>query len=77
MRLRVKVSANGLAPQVVEVPFSDGTMDENSHGRSMAVQDNFCRAFVPVQGVKSGMNKIKISALDAGVVLDRLALRAK
>ena len=75
MRLRVEVSANGLAPQVVEVPFSDGTMDENSHGRSMAVQDNFCRAFVPLCGIRPGKNVVRVHALDAGVVLDRLALR--
>lgn len=60
---------------MVEVPFSDGTMDENSGGRNKAVQDNLCRAFVPVQGVKPGKNTVRVHALDAGVVLDRLTLR--
>jgi len=37
MKLRVEVSVNGGVAQIVEVPYSDGTRDENSQGRSMAV----------------------------------------
>ena len=75
MKLCVEVSVNGGAPQIVEVPYSDGTRDENSQGRSMAVQDNFCRAFVPC-ALRDGKNVVRVTALDAGVVLDRLAVRS-
>ena len=75
LKLRVEVSVNGGAAQIVEVPYSDGTRDENSQGRSMAVQDNFCRAFVPCALVE-GKNTVRVTALDAGVVLDRLAVRS-
>ena len=74
MKLRVEVSVNGGAAQIVEVPYSDGTRDENSQGRSQAVQDNFCRAFVPC-ALRDGKNVVRVTALDAGVVLDRLAVR--
>ena len=75
MKLCVEVSVNGGAPQIVEVPYSDGTRDENSQGRSMAVQDNFCRAFVPC-ALRDGKNVVRVTAFDAGVVLDRLAVRS-
>lgn len=41
-----------------------------------AVQDGFVRAFVKSEHLRPGVNRIRIAAVDPGVVLDRLALRA-
>ena len=77
MKLRVEVSVNGGEWKELEVPFSDGKKDENSPGRYTAVQDNFIRAFVKCPELKEGANKVSIRALDAGVVLDRIAIRVR
>ncbi len=77
LRLRVAVSVNSSGESiVVEVPHSDGSSDENGPGRSAAVQDGFVRAFVKSEHLRPGVNRIRITAVDPGVVLDRLALRA-
>ena len=75
LKLRVEVEINGRGREVVEVPYSDGRMDENSRGRDMAVQDNLVRKFVPTDALHRGVNRVKVIALDSGVVLDRLAVR--
>ncbi|MBE6383991.1 MAG: hypothetical protein E7049_13390 [Lentisphaerae bacterium] len=75
MKLCVEVSVNGSEWQCVEVPFSDGTKDENSPGRYTAVQDNFVRAFVKCPSLKEDINTIRIRAVDPGAVLDRVAVR--
>lgn len=75
MKLRVEISVNGSEWQSVEVPFSDGTKDENSPGRYTAVQDNFVRAFVKCPLLKEGVNTIRVRAVDPGAVLDRIAVR--
>ncbi|MGN0832554.1 MAG: glycosyl hydrolase 115 family protein [Kiritimatiellia bacterium] len=74
LRLRVAVEVNGGARRIVEVPYSDGTKDENSRGRCMAVQDNFVRTRVACPEARQGVNHVRVIALDPGVVLDRLAL---
>lgn len=74
LKLRVGVEVNGGPRQLVEVPYSDGTQDENSWGRDKAVQDNLVRAFVPCANIREGVNRVRITAVDPGVVLDRLCL---
>ena len=77
LKLRVSVAVNSPSEAIlVEVPHSDGSSDENGPGRSAAVQDGFVRAFVKSEHLRPGVNRIRIAAVDPGVVLDRLALRA-
>ena len=77
LKLRVSVAVNSPSEAIlVEVPHSDGSSDENGPGRSAAVQDGFVRAFVKSEHLRPGVNRIRITAVDPGVVLDRLALRA-
>lgn len=75
LKLRVNVRVNDGPARLVEVPYSDGTKDENSQGRNTAVQDNFVRAILPCPDVVKGTNRIRITAVDPGVVLDALTLR--
>lgn len=73
-KLRVSVSVNGGDPFEVEVPCSNGREDENGAVRRYAVQDGFVRA--AKKGVlKTGKNSVKVLALDAGVVLDKIGVK--
>jgi hypothetical protein len=73
-KLRVSVSVNGAEPFEVEVPGSNGREDEKGETRRYAVQDGFVRA--AKKGVlKAGNNSVKVLALDAGVVLDKVGVR--
>ena len=74
MKLRVAVSVDGGAPEVVEVPGSSGAENENGRIRSMAVQDNFVRARVPLPALTAGKHTFKIRAMDPGAVVDGIYL---
>jgi Glycosyl hydrolase family 115/Gylcosyl hydrolase family 115 C-terminal domain len=74
MKLRVAVSVDNLPPSVVEVPGSSGAENENGTIRSLAVQNNYVRAKVPLPALAAGKHTLKISALDPGAVIDRIAL---
>jgi hypothetical protein len=74
MKLRVAVSLDNGAPTIVEVPGSSGAENENGRVRSEAVQDNFVRARVPLLTLTAGKHALKIRAIDAGAVIDRIAL---
>jgi hypothetical protein len=73
-QLRVSVILDEGAPMLVEVPGSSGREDESGAIRQDGVQDNFVRARVPMPGLLSGKHVLKIRAVDAGVVIDRIAL---
>jgi len=74
MRLRVAVSVDNGAPQIVEVPGSNGAENENGQVRSMAVQDNYVRARVLLPALAAGKHTFKIRAMDPGAVIDRINL---
>ncbi len=72
MKLRVGVAFDGGAPQMVEVPKSDSNLGEKDRVRSVAVQDNFIRVDVPVP---DGATRAVVTAVDPGVVIDRVGAR--
>jgi hypothetical protein len=74
MKLRVAVSVDGQTPTLVEVPGSGGAEDERGALRAQAVQDNYVRARVPLPGLAAGKHTFKISAVDPGIVVDRVSL---
>jgi hypothetical protein len=74
MKLRVAVSLDGQTPTLVEVPGSGGAEDERGALRARAVQDNYVRARVPLPGLAAGKHTFKISAVDPGIVVDRVSL---
>jgi hypothetical protein len=74
MKLRVSISVDDGQPIEVEVPGSNGTENENGPLRSLAVQNNYVRARVPLADVGAGKHRFTIRAVDAGVVIDRLSL---
>ncbi len=74
MKLRVAVSIDNDTPKIVEVPGSSGAENENGTIRSAAVQDNYTRARIPLPALASGKHTLKISAMDAGAVIDRVSL---
>ena len=74
MKLRVAVRVDAGSPTVVEVPGSSGSENENGAVRSAGVQDNYVRASVPLTGLSTGNHTFKISAVDPGVVVDRVSL---
>ena len=74
MKLRVAVSVDGQAPMLVEVPGSGGAEDERGALRAQAVQDNSVRARVPLPDLAAGKHTFKISAVDPGIVVDRVSL---
>ena len=74
MKLRVAVSVDSGAPQIVEVPGSSGAENENGQIRSMAVQDNYVRAHVSFPALAAGRHTFKIRAMDPGAVIDRIHL---
>jgi Glycosyl hydrolase family 115/Gylcosyl hydrolase family 115 C-terminal domain len=74
MKLRVSISVDDGRPIEVEVPGSNGTENENGPLRSLAVQDNYVRARVPLTNIGLGKHRFTIRAIDAGAVIDRLSL---
>jgi hypothetical protein len=77
MKLRVAVNVDGGAPAIVEVPGSSGAETENGRIRSMAVQDNYVRARVPLPALTAGKHAFKIHAMDPGAVVDGIYLPEK
>ncbi len=73
-KLRVTISVDGQAPQLLEVPGSSGTENENGPVRSAAVQDNYARLRVPLESLTAGEHTLTIRAVDAGVAVDRVSL---
>ena len=74
MKLRVAVSVDNGAPNTIEVPGSSGAENENGQVRSMAVQDNYVRARVPLPALAAGKHTFRIRAIDPGAVVDRVWL---
>ena len=72
LRLGVKVSFDGGEAKYVEVPRSDSNIGEKDSVRAVAVQDNFIRVEVPIP---SGAKACTITAVDPGVVIDRVGVR--
>ena len=58
----------------VAVPKSDANIGEHDPVRNRAVQDNFIRVEVPVP---DGSKRVTIMAIDPGVVIDRVGIRAE
>jgi hypothetical protein len=74
MQLRVAVTLDDGALQIVEVPGSNGKEDENGPNRRNGVQNNFVRARVSLPALSAGRHTLKIRAVDPGVVIDRVGL---
>jgi hypothetical protein len=74
MKLCVAVSVDRQPPIIVEVPGSSGAENENGTVRSLAVQDNYARARIPLSSLAAGKHTFKIRAIDPGVVIDRVSL---
>ena len=74
MKLRVTVSVDDNSPTLVEVPGSSGDENENGAIRSAAVQNNYTRARIPLEDLAAGRHTLKIRAVDAGAVIDRVSL---
>lgn len=74
LKLGVEVSFDGGAAKYVAVPKSDANIGEHDPVRNRAVQDNFIRVEVPVS---EGARRVRIAAVDPGVVIDRVGIRAK
>lgn len=74
MQLRVALSIDDSPPSLVEVPGSSGAENENGPVRRNAVQDNYARLRVPLQGLSAGPHVLKIRAVDPGVFIDRISL---
>ena len=71
MKLRVKVAFDDGAAQEVEVPKSDSNIGEKDPVRNAAVQDNFIRVRLPIP---AGATAATVTAVDPGVVLDRVGV---
>jgi hypothetical protein len=74
MKLRVAVGVDNNTPTVIEVPGSSGEENENGSIRSLAVQNNYSRARIPLPGLTDGKHLLKIRAVDPGVVIDCVSL---
>ena len=72
MKLRVNVAFDGAAPVEVAVPKADSNIGEKDPVRNAAVQDNFIRVAVKIP---DGAKSVVISAIDPGVVIDRVGVR--
>lgn len=70
MKLRVAVSVDGGAPQLVEIPGSSGAENETGSIRKDAVLNNYVRARVPLPNLGAGHHTLIIRAIDPGVVID-------
>jgi hypothetical protein len=60
-------------PVTIEVPGSSGKEDERGGVRSEAVQSNRVRAEIPVSALTPGRHLLRITAIDPGVVIDRIS----
>jgi hypothetical protein len=74
MKLEVAISFDSGEPRIFEVPGSSGSEDENGSIRSDAVQNNYVRLAVPINALPSGAHTMRIAAIQAGVVVDRIWL---
>jgi hypothetical protein len=74
LQLRVAVTVDAQAATVVEIPGSSGKEDERGQTRANAVQDNYVRARIPLPALSPGKHVLKIRAIDAGAVVDRVSL---
>jgi hypothetical protein len=74
MKLRVAVALDNRPPAIVEVPESGAKDLEKSPGWKAAVQNEYVRAQVPLPGLAPGPHTLRISAMDPGIVLDRVSL---
>ena len=72
LKLGVKVSFDDGEAKYVEVQRSDSNIGEKDSVRAVAVQDNFIRVDVPIP---SGAKTATITAVDPGVVIDRVGVR--
>ena len=72
LKLGVKVSFDDGEAKYVEVQRSDSNIGEKDSVRAVAVQDNFIRVDVPIP---SGAKTATITAVDPGVVIDRVGIR--
>ena len=72
LKLGVKVSFDDGESKYVEVPRSDSNLGEKDSVRAVAVQDNFIRVDVPIP---PGAKTATITAVDPGVVIDRVGIR--
>ncbi len=75
-QLRVAVRVDDQPPVLVEVPGSSGKEDENGPNRKEGIQNNHVRARLSFPALPAGRHVLKIHAVDAGAVIDRLALPA-
>jgi hypothetical protein len=74
MKLSVAISIDGAPAALYDVPGSSGSEDENGNIRKNAVQDNYVRLDVPLPRLAPGKHTFRISAVDPGVVVDRVWL---
>ena len=74
LKLGVEVSFECGAAKYVSVPKSNANIGEHDSVRNRAVQDNFIRVEVPVP---DGSKRVTIMAIDPGVVIDRVGIRAE
>ena len=74
LKLGVEVSFDDGTVKHVAVPKSDANIGEYDPVRNRAVQDNFIRVEVPVP---DGSKSVTIMAIDPGVVIDRVGIRAE
>ena len=73
MKLRVAVSIDDQPSVLVEVPGSSGAENEYGRVRADAVQNNYARADIPFPALTAGRHVLKISAVDPGIVIDRIS----
>jgi hypothetical protein len=74
MKLAVRISIDGAPSALYEILGSSGSEDENGDIRRNAVQDNYVRLHVPLPPLAPGKHAFRISAVDPGVVVDRVWL---
>lgn len=73
LKLRLAVSVDNAPAQVMEVPGSDGSEDENGPDRRDAVRNNRVSLRVPLPNLAAGRHTLKIQAVDPGAVIDELS----
>ena len=72
LKLGVRVSFDNGEERYVAVPRSDSSIGEKDPIRAVAVQDNFIRVDGPIP---RGAKKATVTAVDTGVVIDRVGVR--
>jgi hypothetical protein len=73
-QLGVAVSLDGQALGNFEVPGASGSEDENGRIRQDAVQTNSVRLKLPLGKLEAGKHRLRVVALDPGLVFDRIWL---